>query len=301
MSRIWPDTLPGPSAPGYELSPAEQSVRTDMEVGAARVRRISRARRDIVSFNVRFTDVEMAAFRAWFSDDPWSLAGASDSLVGWNLDGTTRAALAVGPAGQPADRLVEDTSTGNHRAGRTIEGTVNGDAMIVSASLRAAGRINARLVLVDRSGVACLARVNLTTGAVESQSGLTSVSVTSRGGDWWRVRMEVPAGSGASSPVVRVVLLDDAGLGSYTGDGVSGVDVSEVMVRVKTGADLFVSTGADGRALGAAGGSAWVMIPLAFGGVGMTLAEGRFEGPFSANILPGVGFEVRLAVEVRNA
>lgn len=74
----WPSTLPAPRT-GYNLSPVDQTVRTDMESGAARVRRRTTARNDKVTVNWLFSSDQMATFRAWFEDATTGIAGGS----GW--------------------------------------------------------------------------------------------------------------------------------------------------------------------------------------------------------------------------
>lgn len=73
----YPTTLPGPLAAGYSLAPQDQTLRTDMDVGAARVRRRSTARLDRVRVAFTFTDAEMAAFRAWFDDSAQAAGGSA--------------------------------------------------------------------------------------------------------------------------------------------------------------------------------------------------------------------------------
>jgi hypothetical protein len=73
----FPATLPVPSHNGYQLAPADQTVRTDMEVGAARQRRRTTARNDQISLTWIFTDAEMAVFRAWFDDSDEAAGGAA--------------------------------------------------------------------------------------------------------------------------------------------------------------------------------------------------------------------------------
>ncbi len=63
---IYPATLPPPLVSGYQLSPADQTVRSDMEVGMARVRRRTSARDDQVGISLKLSDAQMAIFRAWF-------------------------------------------------------------------------------------------------------------------------------------------------------------------------------------------------------------------------------------------
>lgn len=74
---IWPTTLPRPSASGYAVKPIDQSIRTDMEVGAARSRRRTTARNDKVSASWTMTDAQLAIFRTWFDDAAAGAAGGS--------------------------------------------------------------------------------------------------------------------------------------------------------------------------------------------------------------------------------
>lgn len=72
----WPNTLPNPSVEGYSIDTIDQTVRTDFEFGAQRVRRRSAARLDRVKLAWKFTDAEMATFRTWF-DSATDAAGGS--------------------------------------------------------------------------------------------------------------------------------------------------------------------------------------------------------------------------------
>lgn len=73
----FPATLPKPTVDNYTLKPVDQTVRTDMEVGSARVRRRTSARNDIVSVVWLFSPEEMGQFRIWFEDDVAGISGGS--------------------------------------------------------------------------------------------------------------------------------------------------------------------------------------------------------------------------------
>lgn len=73
----WPATLPAPLANGYAVNPADATLRSDMETGAARARRISYARNDRATVSWVFTDAEFSAFRTWFESDAECAGGAS--------------------------------------------------------------------------------------------------------------------------------------------------------------------------------------------------------------------------------
>lgn len=62
----WPVGLPAPILPGYELEPDDATIRTDMEVGSARVRLRTLADRDGLDVAWKFTDAQMAVFRDWW-------------------------------------------------------------------------------------------------------------------------------------------------------------------------------------------------------------------------------------------
>lgn len=73
----WPSTLPAPLAGGYAVKPVDQTVRTDMEGGAARQRRRTTARNDKVAVSWVMRDAQAAIFRAWFEDDAAGAAGGA--------------------------------------------------------------------------------------------------------------------------------------------------------------------------------------------------------------------------------
>lgn len=65
----WPSTLPNPLLPGYGIETADDTSRTDMESGAARVRLRSTGGPDVVTIKLLLTDAQMVIFRAfWISD-----------------------------------------------------------------------------------------------------------------------------------------------------------------------------------------------------------------------------------------
>jgi hypothetical protein len=80
----YPATLPRPSFTGYQLSPADQTVRTDVEVGTARQRRRTAARNDKVKLQWKLDDTQMKAFREWF-DGPAEANGGASWFTGLEL------------------------------------------------------------------------------------------------------------------------------------------------------------------------------------------------------------------------
>lgn len=73
----WPATLPSPEKAGYQIAPASQVVRTEMETGAPRVRRRTAARNDVIAVRWKFTDAQLAAFRTWFDSSTDAAGGAA--------------------------------------------------------------------------------------------------------------------------------------------------------------------------------------------------------------------------------
>lgn len=65
----WPTTLPLPKASGYGIETTNQTIRTDMESGAARVRRRSTAAPDQITLGFVFDKAQMAEFRSFWETD----------------------------------------------------------------------------------------------------------------------------------------------------------------------------------------------------------------------------------------
>jgi hypothetical protein len=300
--RRWPDTLPPAGTEAYRLTPVDQALRTTMETGAQRARRISRARLDRVATAWRFTDAQMAVFRAWHEDAPWSLAGASDDLTGWTAGNVTlMAGPFAGPDACPTTRMLETTATGEHVVQRDLSSQVaNGATVVVLATVSGVTRTRTQIGLRQKDGsTVASASFDLAAGSVVAAANGGVGSIASRGGGWWRCALVAPAGSGSSTPRMRIGAMSGSAT-SYAGDAAQGLDLCEVMARAQSGYDLFARTGADGRVLGAAGGAGWALMPLAFGG-GLQTVEARFTGPYEARALAGLNWEVSAQLEVRNA
>jgi hypothetical protein len=69
LMATWPASLPQTALSNYGINPVDQTARTDMEVGAARVRRRTADRIDMINVEWSFTDAQMATFRSWFDND----------------------------------------------------------------------------------------------------------------------------------------------------------------------------------------------------------------------------------------
>lgn len=65
----WPESLGNPQFSGFDLETTDPTVRTDMEGGAARVRRRYTSAPDTVSLKFIFDQAQMATFRSFWDDD----------------------------------------------------------------------------------------------------------------------------------------------------------------------------------------------------------------------------------------
>ena len=65
----WPTSLGNPQFSGYDLETTDPTVRTDMEGGAARVRRRYTSAPDTVSLKFIFDQAQMEIFRAFWDDE----------------------------------------------------------------------------------------------------------------------------------------------------------------------------------------------------------------------------------------
>lgn len=73
----FPDSLPKPLAEPYRLDALDAVLRTDMEIGAPRARRRTKARLDRVRLSWILTDAQMIIWRAWWDSALHASAGAS--------------------------------------------------------------------------------------------------------------------------------------------------------------------------------------------------------------------------------
>lgn len=105
----FPATLPAPRLDDYALDALAQTVRTEMEVGAPRVRRRTRARLDRARLSWVLTDEQMLVLRSWIESQSYGAGGAA-----WNS-----MTLAVGDGGF---RTCEVRIAGDWRA-RLLSGT----------------------------------------------------------------------------------------------------------------------------------------------------------------------------------
>ncbi|EPX84565.1 hypothetical protein ruthe_02110 [Rubellimicrobium thermophilum DSM 16684] len=301
MIRRWPDSLPPPVGRGYRLELADNARRTQFEI-AVRARRITAVRRDRPTLAVRLTDAEFAAFRAWWGDEAWSLAGASDTLADWAATGATvTTGGAIGPDLVACDVLVEDASTGYHSVLRALTdpGWTANDRCTAVVSLLPIGRGGARVGIFGRDGTHRFATVDLGARTVTAVSSEIEAAVTPVGA-WTRLCITAPVHSGSDPVRVRIAAMNGNET-FYAGSGSAAIAVAQINAR-RGGreAGVFVPTRAEGTALGTAGGSAWFRCPIAVGG-GHVLREVLPLGPATAEPRPSLAWEVAIPVEARDA
>ncbi len=80
----WPSSLPLPSPSGYSANPKDTVLRSDMESGASRSRNASRVISDQISLTWEMSDVQYAAFKAWYFSGSGANGGAA-FFTGLNL------------------------------------------------------------------------------------------------------------------------------------------------------------------------------------------------------------------------
>lgn len=301
--RRWPDSLPTPSFPGFGLQPGDKTIRTPFQVGEARVRQITKARIDRMAASWIFTDPEMRCFRNWYDDLVVTAAGDSDDLTGWGLFNATSAlSPTLGPDDCIPTRMVPTTTNDLHYISKGLSGLALDNLDVAfTASIAPAGYSKVRVRWFKRDGTNISADIDVSSGTILSSSGLT-VTLKERDRGAWRISGRTTTGAGGSNPVLRFFALDASGTSSFAGDGVSGLDLCEVMVREydKTGDDLFIRAGSDNKALGAAEGGGWFLAPAPVGG-GFDYLECRFIGIIDARAGNNLEWVVNAQVEVRYA
>ena len=147
-------------------------------------------------------------YSEYFDDVAWSKGGATISA-----DSTSS------PNGNNnADRLVEDTSTGDHRTFQ-IASFTSGTAYTFSVYAKASGRNLLQLANTMAGGFA--STFDLTAGTVTNTATGTA-TITNAGNGWYRCSVSNTSGvTGSSNNQIRLV---DTGTNtSYTGNGTSGI------------------------------------------------------------------------------
>jgi hypothetical protein len=299
--RRWSDDLPDPFTPDSVVAQVDAVLRSDFDTGQ-RARRLYRSPGRRVTLAAQLTGPEKSAFDAWWADDPWSLTGASDSLTGWTALGMSVAEGGALGADAVACPLVTVTATtGEHRLRRTLApwGWGAGSACAVVLTVRTSGVARLRIGVRGRDETLRGAQIDPVAGTILSaNSGVWASASEHRGR--LRLRLSVPVGSGAASPLAHVAALDGSGNATFLGDGVATIELSQFVWRPDDGARVFLPTAGDGRALGAAEGAAWWFCPI-LSGHRYVSREVQAAGPPEAQPQMGLNWRVQLPVLVRDA
>ena len=168
----------------------------------------------------QFLHVTVAGRRPAAVLQPGALTGAPWSAA----RSTVSTSAVVGPSGNLAYKLVEDTSANSHPLFQTASNLRQGRLYFASVDLQATGRTQARIAFANTAFagspyVTCDLTGN---GTVTPASGAAG-SIIALPGSWYRCTAYVVAG--ASGPGDIYIQPSVAGAVSYTGNGTSGLYV----------------------------------------------------------------------------
>jgi len=153
----------------------------------------------------------------------WSKVGATITANG----------LTAPDGSATGDTLVEDTSTGGHYIARSVS-VVSGNFYTLSAYVKAGvGTRYARLLLPASSfggnkGIV----VNLSTGAILSNTGGVAAASTDAGNGWWRISAGATATATTSTFPQIGSQATTSFAASHTGDGVSSIGIWGVQLEI---------------------------------------------------------------------
>ena len=301
----YPFSLPAPMVQGYGVAPMDKTARTDMDVGAARVRLRSRARCEQVTATWRFKNDEMAAFRAWFeSQSGYNLLSAPEdfSSSSWTKSQVTVTAnAAAAPDGTvTADKIVESAVNASHNAIQAAGSFVAGQLVTWSCYLQAAGRnwVQFRVFAGGALAVTGYAYIDIAAGAVGTISGIVGVpTVSLLPSGICRAAITVQAsGAGTMSPAIFLAAAN--GSNTYLGDGTSGVYAWGAQLRAISSPLPYLPTTA-GTVDGINFGADFFTISLPLGNNGFETRSARFIGPYKAVPVGRMAWDVSAQLEVR--
>lgn len=146
----------------------------------------------------------------------------------WVKTNVTAAINGTGPDGASATMVAETTANGGHSIAYRATGLTSGGKVRAAWGLKAAGRFNGRLDLIDTNGSA-FARLlfDLTAGTVTTSTNsggiftATTASIVKLPNDWWLVIFQATAATTAVES--RLTFGNDAKVMSYAGDTTKGI------------------------------------------------------------------------------
>ena len=158
----------------------------------------------------------------------------------WTKGGTTITSAAnVAPDGTlTAQRLVEDTSTGDHRAFQGFASFISGTSYTFSVMAKQSGRS----ILYMTSATAALmdAAFDLSAGTVTSNPNGTA-SIVSLGNGWYRCSISATA-SATTNSNLQIRLVSTGTTVSYTGNGFSGLFIWGAQLEAGAFATSYIPT-----------------------------------------------------------
>ena len=169
----------------------------------------------------------------------------SQALNTWTQAGVTTAAnvIAAPTAAETADRLADDTSTGEHMVTRAP--TLTSQAHAASAFFKA-----------GTSGFAFLkystthyGYINLATGAVSATGTGATVAADALANGWWRLKLNIPAANATANPVIGLGIAAALGTSSYTGAGTGSIYAWGAQLEAGAMASSYIRTDASARGL----------------------------------------------------
>lgn len=154
-----------------------------------------------------------------FDNAAWTKTGATVTA------NATRCPIESSAASPTADLIVEDASTGNHEVSQAVTGPVDGDSVTVWVYAKPNTRSWVFVGVVGRDGVRRGTWFNVSTGTRGTDVGgaVTGFFSVLQPYGFYELRVAVPVGTGASSPIAVFGMGTADNTPSYTGDGTSGL------------------------------------------------------------------------------
>ena len=179
------------------------------------------------------------------------LHSENPTVAAWAKVSATIGANVAGPAGLPAQRLVEAAGAGLSPAISQFATVTSGATVVGMRFVKAGERSFARMQLASSGGTAYAgSRFNLADGAkvagdsdvsLNSATNVKSGSVN-YGSGWWLLWLSctLPAGAGNASLTTRIVA--DASSFGYTGDGVSAIYIGPAQLEEAGAPGSYIPT-----------------------------------------------------------
>jgi hypothetical protein len=145
-----------------------------------------------------------------------------------------------------AYKLVEDTSSGSHRAYANVTVTAEMD-YTTSIYIKANEVTKVRIIENAIIGVSMSIKADLALGTITYEgTQVDNSSITELANGWYRISMSGATNAGQTLYRYEISLLDDSGSDSYTGDGTSGVYVAYAQLEEQASATSLMLPAVEG-------------------------------------------------------